>query len=64
MLSCNGLILNYAILMYNKSTSKIQLVYDVADKLPIPPVVSYFLCDNWYTIRKVMDAFKKRGVHD
>jgi len=63
MLSCNGLILNYAILMYNKSTSKIQLICDIASELPVSPVVSYFLCDSWYTSGKVMNAFLKKGFY-
>lgn len=61
MLSCNGIILNYAIVMYNKSESKIKIIQDIADKLPAPPVVSYFLCDSWYTCGNIMDAFIKRG---
>lgn len=63
MLSCNGLVLNYAILMYDKSKSKIQLVCEVADELSVPPVISYFLCDSWYTTGKVMDAFLKKGFY-
>ena len=41
MLSCNGITLNYAILMYDKSVSKIDIVCKIAAELPIPPVVSY-----------------------
>lgn len=61
MLSCNGLTLNYAVVLYNKSESKMQIVQNIAVKLPKPPVPSYFLCDCWYTSRKVMDAFKASG---
>ncbi len=63
MLSCNGIVLNYAIVMYDKSKSKIDIVRDIARELPVPPVISYFLCDSWYTSAKVMDAFIKRGFY-
>lgn len=63
MLSCNGIILNYAIVMYDKSRSKVRIVQDIADELPIPPVVSYFLCDSWYTCGDIMDAFIKKGFY-
>ncbi|GFI08825.1 hypothetical protein IMSAGC007_01277 [Lachnospiraceae bacterium] len=46
MLSCNGLILNYANILYDKSRSKIQSVQEIADELPVAPVISYFLCDS------------------
>lgn len=57
MLSCNGIILNYAVILYDRSKSKIQIVQKIAQELPIAPVVSYFLCDSWYTSIKVMDSF-------
>ena len=63
MLSCNGIVLNYAIVMYDKSRSKIKIVQDIADELPVPPVVSYFLCDSWYTCGDIMDAFIKKGFY-
>ena len=59
MLSCNGIVLNYAIVMYDKSKSKVKIVQEIADELPVPPVVSYFLCDSWYTCGDIMDAFIK-----
>ena len=34
MLSCNGIVLNYAIVMYDKSRLKIKIVQDIADELP------------------------------
>ena len=46
MLSCNGVVLNYAIVMYDKSRSKVKIVQEIAGELPVPPVVSYFLCDS------------------
>ncbi len=49
MLSCNGIVLNYAIVMYDKTKSKIKIVQDIAEELPVPSVLSYFLCDSWYT---------------
>ena len=46
MLSFNGIVLNYAIVMYDKSKPKIKIVQDIADELPAAPVISYFLCDS------------------
>ena len=63
MLSCNGIILNYAVILYDKSKSKIQIVQEVADELPTAPVISYFLCDSWYTSVKVMDSFIRKGFY-
>lgn len=63
LLSCNGLTLNYATILYDKSRSKIQMVCDIAAELPVPPVVSYFLCDSWYTSTKVMDSFIQKGFY-
>ena len=42
------------------SCNGITLNYAV---LPIAPVVSYFLCDSWYTSAKVMDCFIKKGFY-
>lgn len=63
MLSCNGLVLNYTIVMYDKSKSKIDIIRKIAEELPIPPVISYFLCDSWYTTSKLSDAFIKKGFY-
>lgn len=63
MLSCNGIIMNYAVILYDKSKSKIQIVQDIAEELPTAPVISYFLCDSWYTSAKVMDSFIKKGFY-
>ena len=52
MLSCNGIVLNYAFVLYNKSISKIDIVQDIAKEQPVPPVKSYFLCDCWYVSEK------------
>lgn len=63
MLSCNGIVLNYAFVMYNKSISKINIVENIAKELPVPPVMSYFLCDCWYTFEKIINIFAARGFH-
>ena len=63
MLSCNGVVLNYAIVMYDKSRSKIQIVYEIVDELPPPLIISFFLCDCWYSCVKVMDAFLLKGFY-
>lgn len=63
MLSCNGIILNYAVILYDKSRSKIQIVQEIAEELPTAPVISYFLCDSWYTTVKVMDSFIRKGFY-
>lgn len=57
MLSCNGIVLNYAFVMYNKSISKIDIVQSIAKELPVPPVMSYFLCDCWYVSEKIINTF-------
>ena len=63
MLSCNGITLNYAAILYDKSKSKIQIVQEIAAELPAAPVISYFLCDSWYTSVKVMDSFIQKGFY-
>ena len=63
MLSCNGIVLNYTIIMYDKSKSKVKIVQEVANELSVPPVASYFLCDSWYTCGDIMDAFIKKGFY-
>lgn len=61
MLSCNDITLNYAIIMYDKTKSKIQIVQEIASELPDAPVPSFFLCDSWYTCTKVITAFRAKG---
>lgn len=63
MLSCNGITLNYAVILYDKSKSKIQIVQEIAKELPTAPVISYFLCDSWYTSVKIMDSFIRKGFY-
>ena len=63
MLSCNGIVLNYAFVMYNKSVSKIKIVQNITEELPVPPVMSYFLCDCWYVSEKIITAFATKGFH-
>ena len=31
--------------------------------LPAAPVISYFLCDSWYTTAKVMGRFIRKGLY-
>lgn len=61
MLSCNELSLNYAVVLYDKSHSKIEIVQDIIQELPRPPHTAYFLCDSWYASNKLMDAFAQKG---
>jgi len=63
MLSCNGITLNYAIVMYDKTDSKIDIVKSAAEELPIPPNISYLLCDSWYVCGKIADAFLQKGFY-
>ena len=63
LMSCNGITLNYGIIMYDKSKSKIELVKEIADELPVAPNVSYLLCDSWYACKKLMDAFIVKGFY-
>ena len=63
MLSCNGIVLNYAIIMYDKSRSKVKIVQEIANELSVPPMVPYFLCNSWYTRGGIMDAFIKKGFY-
>lgn len=36
---------------------------DMADEMSEPPVISYFLCDSWYTDGDIMDAFNKKATY-
>ena len=63
MLSCNGITLNYAIVMYDKTKSKIQIVQEIAAELPVAPIPSYFLCDSWYTCAKIVTAFREKRFY-
>jgi hypothetical protein len=63
MLSCNGVTLNYAVVMYDKTKTKIQIAQDIAAELPQAPVLSYLLCDSWYTSKKLIDTFLMKGFH-
>jgi len=63
MLSCGELTLNYAIVLYDKSKSKIQIVREIAEELPNAPVPAYFLCDSWYACDKIISAFANKGFH-
>ena len=63
MLSCNEITLNYAIVLYDKSKSKVAIVQNIADELPKAPVKSYFLCDSWYSSSKIMEHFIRKGYY-
>ena len=43
--------------------SKIDIVKNIAKELPVPPVISYFLCDCWYVSKKIIHAFATKGFH-
>ena len=62
MLSCNELSLNYAIVLCDKSYSKIEIIQDIIQELPRPPHTAYFLCDSWYASNKLMDAFAQKRI--
>ena len=63
MLCCNGIVLNYDVIMYDKSVSKIELVSKIACELPFVPVISYLLCDSWYVCDKVINSFIVKGFY-
>ena len=63
LLSCNGITLDYDMIMYDKSVSKIDIVKQIADELPQATVPSYLLCDSWYVCGKVADAFIRKGFY-
>ena len=39
------------------------IVQNIAKELPVPPVMSYFLCDCWYVSEKIINAFAQKGFH-
>lgn len=45
MLSCNGIVLHYVTVMYDKSKVKVKIVQEIASELSVPPVVFFFLCE-------------------
>lgn len=55
--------MNYAIVMYNKSVSKIDIVKQIAQEFPAAPTSSYLLCDCWYVCGKIMNAFATKGFY-
>lgn len=63
LLSCNGITLPYAIILYDKSISKIEIVKQTAQELPVPPQKSYLLCDCWYVSGELLDAFAAKGFY-
>lgn len=63
LFSCNGITLTYAMILYDKSVSKIDIVKQIAEELPMAPTTSYLLCDSWYVCEKVVNAFICKGFH-
>lgn len=63
LLSCNGITLPYDTILYDKSVSKIDIVKQIAEKLPAAPIPSYFLCDSWYVCEKLADTFIRKGFY-
>ena len=67
LLSCNDIVLNYAMVLYDKGQSekqsKIEIVQRIAEELPVAPIKSYFLCDSWYSTSKIMDSFIAKGFY-
>ncbi len=63
MLSCNGITLNYSIVIYDKVTSKIDIVKSIASELPVVPNISYLLYDSWYVCGKISDAFLRKAFY-
>lgn len=61
MLSCNGLSLDDAIVLYDKTRSKIEIIQSIINELPKPPGSAYFLSDSWYTSHKLIDNFAQKG---
>ena len=39
------------------------IVQNIAKELPVPPVMSYFLCDCWYVSEKIINTFAQKGFH-
>lgn len=63
MLACNNIILNYAIVLYDKADSKIEIIRNVIKELPKPPYKGYFLCDSWYASNRLMNDFQQKGFY-
>lgn len=61
LLTCNGLTLSYASVLYDKARSKIAITREIAEELPFPPGKGYFLCDCWYSCKELTDAFAAKG---
>lgn len=61
LLTCNGLTLSYASVLYDKARSKIAITREIAEELPVPPGKGYFLCDCWYSCKELLDAFAAKG---
>ncbi len=64
LLSVGSLTLPYHFEHYEKeSISKIDIVCQIANSLPIATSSAYALCDSWFTCTKVIEAHFKKGYH-
>ena len=63
LLACNGKTFLYDIILYDKTCSKIEILKNVAEELPVALNISYFLCDCWYSCPEIMEAFLKKGFY-
>ena len=61
LLTCNGLTLSCASILYGKTRSKIEIAREIAEELPFPPGSAYFLCDCWCACKELIDAFAAKG---
>ncbi|ARE87675.1 Transposase DDE domain protein [Clostridium formicaceticum] len=62
LLSCDGLVLPYAIKIYDKEKmSKIDIAIDFISSLPKPINKGYVLCDSWYSCKAIFTASLKVG---
>ena len=62
LLSCDGLVLQYSIDIYDKeSMSKIKLTQKLIATLPKPEDKGFVLCDSWYSCKDIFNASEKAG---
>jgi Transposase DDE domain len=64
MLSSGKKVLPYSIERYKKGEkSKIEMVCEIVNKLPLPKGKAYGLCDSWFTNKDVINAHFAKGYH-
>jgi len=62
MLSCDKLVLPFAMIIYDKTgMSKIQIAMEIIASLPKPVKKGYVLCDSWYSNKKLFTISAKSG---